>query len=65
MNIKLNGREENISGGTILDLIIDKKLNPKSVVVEYNYNIIKMDKWENTTLKENDNLEILSFVEGG
>ena len=35
------------------------------MVVEYNLNIVKSDKWSGTILKENDSLEVLSFVGGG
>ncbi len=65
MNIKLNGKNENISYATVYDLVSGKGLNLESVVVEYNYKILKMDKWKDTQINENDNIEIVSFVGGG
>lgn len=66
MNITVNGKTETISEDTtITDFINHKDLNPSCVVVEYNLNIVKSDKWNETILKENDSLEVLSFVGGG
>ena len=66
MKIKVNGKIETASEGmTILDFIESKELTPENVVVEYNLNIVKSEDWSQTVLKENDNLEVLSFVGGG
>ncbi len=65
MGIKVNGKLEHIKGLSIMELIEEKKLPKDSLVVEYNYNVLKSDKWDNTILKDGDNLELLSFVGGG
>lgn len=65
MKITVNSKPEEIESCTIKDYITMKDLNPGSLVVEYNMNIVKKDEWGNVTLKENDNLELLSFVGGG
>lgn len=66
MNIRVNGQIENVEHNTnIIDILNQKSLNPENVVVEYNLNIVKSDLWNNTILKENDSLEVLSFVGGG
>jgi len=65
MKISVNGESEEISGGTVMNYIINKGLKPDAVIVEYNYKIIKKLEWEDTLLKGNDNLEILSIVGGG
>ncbi|MBW2366270.1 MAG: sulfur carrier protein ThiS [Deltaproteobacteria bacterium] len=65
MIITINGNSEEISDGSILTYIKGKGLAPEALVVEHNYKIVKKDKWDQTLLQENDNLEILSFVGGG
>ena len=65
MIITVNGKTESISSNTILDYITGKKIKPESLVVEYNFSILKKDLWSTTVLKENDTLELLSFVGGG
>ncbi len=66
MNIRVNGQIESVEHNTtIIDILNQKSLNPENVVVEYNLNIVKSDLWNNTILKENDSLEVLSFVGGG
>ena len=39
--------------------------NPNTIVVELNNLIINSLKWEKVTLKDGDNLEIVSIVGGG
>ena len=66
MKITLNGREEISSRGmTLADLISSKGINPETVIVEYNCQLIKKEAWGGIVLKENDRLEILRFVGGG
>ncbi|NPV26542.1 MAG: sulfur carrier protein ThiS [Firmicutes bacterium] len=66
MKITLNGKEEVINEGTsIAALIALKGLNPETVIVEYNFNLVKKETWAGIVLKENDRLEILRFVGGG
>lgn len=66
MEILVNGQNEIVDDNTtVLDYLISKELNPDSVVVEYNLNILKSEEWNSKILKENDSLEVLSFVGGG
>jgi sulfur carrier protein len=66
MNITLNGDSIKLPNGiSILALIVLKKLKPEKIVIEYNFNILSKDEWENTVIKENDKIEIISFVVGG
>ncbi|HEY8805663.1 MAG TPA: sulfur carrier protein ThiS, partial [Clostridium sp.] len=52
-------------GTSILALIETKGLKPEKIVIEYNLNILSKEEWENTIIKVNDEIEILSFVVGG
>ncbi|MEJ2156628.1 MAG: sulfur carrier protein ThiS [Desulfobacteraceae bacterium] len=65
MNIKVNGKPESISAGNLAAYLQDKGLDPKTLVVEYNGQVIKADLWADTLLSEGDQLELLSFVGGG
>lgn len=65
MSAKINGIEENIEGISIIQLIENRKIEKNSLIVEYNYEVLKNEKWESTIIKDNDNIELLSFVGGG
>ena len=47
------------------EFILNKGLVPEHIIVEHNHNIIPKGEWSNIPLKENDNIEIISFVGGG
>lgn len=66
MEIQLNGKITPLAAAvTIGELIRQKGLDPATVVVEHNLTIVATADLERITLKENDALEILSFVGGG
>jgi len=65
MNIFVNGNKECIEPCTLEQLIACKKLNAGALVIELNQKIIKQEFWPTTELKEDDRLEMLSFVGGG
>jgi sulfur carrier protein len=65
VKITVNGEPEEIRPCSIRDFVLGKGLAVEAVVVEYNYQIVKKNEWDTIELRENDNLEILSFVGGG
>lgn len=66
MIIKINGKDEILDRpASLTELITDKVLVPDHIVVEYNFRIISKEEWTSIILKENDNVEIISFVGGG
>lgn len=66
MIIKINGKDAKVDGLTNLtDLISGKELVPDHIVIEHNSRIIPKEEWADIRLKENDNIEIISFVGGG
>jgi len=66
LNITVNGKKEMIDHGTSLLIFLKQKgVDPDTVVVEYNYEVVKKEEWDRIILKENDNLEVLRFVGGG
>ncbi len=66
MKIFLNGKEEFLNQPqTIEELRLAKRWEPARIVVELNLEIIAKEEWTLIVLKENDQLEVLSFVGGG
>jgi sulfur carrier protein len=66
LNIILNGNPQVIAPNyPLFQLLVDKKLNPDKIVVEFNGAILKQQDFPSIILKENDHLEVLSFVGGG
>ena len=65
MQITINGKRESMQSCSLSDLVKAKGLNSDALVIELNHKIIKREHWEQIQLKNNDNLELLSFVGGG
>jgi len=66
MILTLNGKQESIERSmTLAALVAAKGLCPEKIVVEHNFNIISRDDWPKITLKDQDAVEIVSFVGGG
>lgn len=64
--IILNGNElHNVSGKSLADLVAQQPTPTQNIVVELNGTIIHHDQLETTRLKENDHVELISFVGGG
>ena len=66
MKITLNGIERDIENLQNLETIIRQSCkNTGRVIAELNGEIIKAPRWEGTTLREGDSVELVSFVGGG
>lgn len=66
MKIIFNGKNDEIGGSVnVSEFLLKKNFSPERVVVEINKNIVKRAEWNKTFIKENDGIEILSFVGGG
>jgi len=66
MKVFLNGKSVDLPAGlTVAGLVTEKKLNPDTIIIEYNRQLLKKENWPEVVLKENDRLEILKFVGGG
>ena len=62
----LNGKQESIDRPLSLDaLVAAKGLCSDKIVVEHNFSIIAKEDWPKITLKDQDRVEIVSFVGGG
>lgn len=63
--VKLNGQIADIAGKSIAEIVEKFGYNPARVAVELNGAIVPKAKYAETVVKENDTLEIVSFVGGG
>jgi sulfur carrier protein len=65
MQVKINGKAEEVSGGTILDLLQAKKIEPQMVAVEVNNSVLDRNHLATTTLNDGDRIEFLFYMGGG
>ena len=66
MRITLNGELFEVAGPlTIAALLAELKIDPRRVAVEHNLDIIKRGAYEQTLVREGDQVEIVNFVGGG
>jgi len=64
--IQLNGKKIVIkSNYSIFDLLKMYKLSNKKVAIEHNGKIIPKTKYKKKFLKNNDKVEVVSFIGGG
>jgi len=65
MKLVINGKEEELGCEKVSDLLSTLSLNKDAVAVELNKNIVHRQNFDNTELKDNDKLEIVTVVGGG
>lgn len=65
MQVKINGKPEDIQEGTVLDLLKVKSIEPQMVAVEINDKMIEREHLGSTRLKEGDHVEFLFYMGGG
>ena len=70
MQIVLNGVSENIEKEMLISEFIEKLSSEKNInlsgaVVLLIDDLIKRDNWKDVSIKENDEIEVLTFVSGG
>lgn len=65
MQVKINGKAEEFPGGTILDLLKAKKIEPQMVAIEINDAMVDREHLGTTQLKDGDRLEFLFYMGGG
>jgi thiamine biosynthesis protein ThiS len=65
MTIQVNGEPRTMSeGASIAELLADLKLTPDKVAIELNRRLLRSDRYD-TSLKEADAVEVVTFVGGG
>ncbi len=62
----VNGKEMDFEEGISIQNLIEKlHLNPETIVVEVNLDIISKEKYLTSRLSKKDRIEIINFVGGG
>ena len=65
-NITVNGQDHQCKSMTLLpDLLVQLKMNPKLVAIEYNGEILHRQFWPQTQIQAGDALEVVTIVGGG
>ncbi|HKN86626.1 MAG TPA: sulfur carrier protein ThiS [Nitrospiraceae bacterium] len=65
MQVKINGKSEEVQGPTVLDLLKAKSIDPHMVAVELNSAMVERDQLGATKIKDGDALEFLFYMGGG
>lgn len=67
MNILVNGEKVLLQQApiSVAEYCTQNAMNIERIVMEYNGEILKKEAYPQTMLKENDVLEIITFVAGG
>ena len=66
LEIVVNGEQRRIpSPATVADLLRHLSLDPRTVVVELNREIIRRPRLDDTELSDGDAVELVHFVGGG
>jgi thiamine biosynthesis protein ThiS len=66
LHIVVNGEERRVPGpATLLDLLTHLGLDPRTVVVERNREIVRRPRLGETELENGDAIELVHFVGGG
>lgn len=66
MTIRVNGDALELpSELTILQLLERLSIDGRRVAVEHNLTIVKRDRYATTTIRDQDEIEIVNFVGGG
>lgn len=66
ITLQINGESKTcLVGTTIPAFLTQVGLNPKLIAIEYNGEILTQALWDDTTLQNNDRLEIVTIVGGG
>jgi thiamine biosynthesis protein ThiS len=66
MRVTVNGKPDEVEAGTTVAALVSRyNLQPRHVAVEINRNLVPRRSFEQTTLQEGDQVEIVTLVGGG
>ena len=63
--VLINGKEEKAAGKSIAGIVEENNYDIRTIAVELNEEIVSKCDYGSTILKENDVVEVVSFVGGG
>ncbi|HZC67693.1 MAG TPA: sulfur carrier protein ThiS [Nitrospirales bacterium] len=65
MQVTINGKTEQVSGSTVLEILKAKDVSPQMVAVELNSKMLERDELGSTPVKDGDAIELLFYMGGG
>ena len=65
MQVTINGKTEEVPGGTVLEILKAKDVSPQMVAVELNSKMLERDEFGRTRVKDGDAIELLFYMGGG
>jgi sulfur carrier protein len=65
MRVTINGKAEEMSGSTVLEILTAKDVSPQMVAVELNSKMLERDELSSTVVKDGDAIELLFYMGGG
>ena len=66
MNITVNGEKQELDGKITVGQLLEKLgIDPETVVIERNLDILSLEDHGKTVLEEGDSIEIIRMVDGG
>ncbi len=65
INLTVNGESFELDGADIPALVRQLDANSGHIAIMLNDAIVPREKWDNTSLAEGDQIEVLTFAAGG
>ena len=65
IDVVVNGERRIVKDGTLLDLLAQLELDPRTVVVEHNRRIVRRPALGDVRIATGDAVELVHFVGGG
>jgi sulfur carrier protein len=65
MRVTINGKPEEVSGSSVLEILKAKDVSPQMVTVELNSKMLERDELGSTVVKDGDAIELLFYMGGG
>ena len=65
MRVTINGKTEEVSGSSVLEVLKAKDVSPQMVAVELNSKMLERDELGSTVVKDGDAIELLFYLGGG
>ena len=65
MNIKINNKETEVKATSLQELATELSLPEKGVAVAVNNRMVTRTEWNQTAIKEGDNVVVINAVCGG
>ena len=65
MRVTINGKSEEVSSSTVLEILKAKDVSPQMVAVDLNSKMLERDELGSTVVKDGDAIEFLFYMGGG